>query len=81
MDTSNLTALFGWMSLINLCLFVVGLLKLTLFRDLADRVGHMVLGDEAEYWFKHAPSILMGFYILIIVFNVVPYLAMRIVFS
>jgi hypothetical protein len=80
-DAQNLIAVFGWMSVINLCLFVVGLLKLTLFRDLADRVGHMVLGDEAKDWFKHAPIILMGFYILIIVFKVVPYLAMRIVFS
>jgi len=52
-----------------------------LFRPLAERVGRMLFGAKIEGWFKNAPSILMGFYILIIVFNVVPYLAMRIVFS
>ena len=81
MDTTNLVAVFGWMSVINLCLFALGLLKLTLFRPLAESVGRRLFGAEIESWFKNAPCILMGFYILIIVFNVVPYLAMRIVFS
>ena len=81
MDTADLIAIFGWMSVINLCLFAWGLLKLTLFRPVAESVGRMVFGAEIESWFKNAPCILMGFYILIIVFNVVPYLAMRIVFS
>ena len=81
MDTTNLVAIFGWMSVINLCLFAWGLLKLTLFRPLAESVGRMVFGAGIEGWFNEAPRILMGFYILIIVFNVVPYLAMRIVFS
>ena len=81
MDTADLIAIFGWMSVINLCLFAWGLLKLTLFRPLAQRVGQIVLGAEIEGWFNEAPRILMGFYILIIVFNVAPYLVMRIVFS
>ena len=81
MDTTNLVAIFGWMSVINLCLFALGLLKLTLFRPLAESVGRMLFGAEIEGWFHEAPRILMGFYILIIVFNVVPYLAVRIVFS
>ena len=81
MDTADLIAIFGWMSVINLCLFAWGLLKLTLFRPLAQRVGQIVFGAEIEVWFNEAPRILMGFYILIIVFNVAPYLAMRIVFS
>lgn len=81
MDTADLIAIFGWMSVINLCLFAWGLLKLTLFRPLAERVGRMLFGAEIEGWFIQAPRILMGFYILIIVFNVVPYLAIRIVFS
>ena len=80
-DTTNLVAIFGWMSVINLCLFALGLLKLTLFRPLAESVGRMLFGAEIEGWFHEAPRILMGFYILIIVFNVAPYLAMRIVFS
>lgn len=79
MDAQNLIAVFGWMSVINLCLFVWGLLKITLFRPIAERIGRMLFGAGIEDWFRHAPSILMGFYILIIVFNIVPYLAMRFV--
>ena len=51
MDTTNLVAIFGWMSVINLCLFAWGLLKLTLFRPLAERVGRMLFGAEIEDWF------------------------------
>ena len=79
METANLIAIFGWMSVINLSLFVWGLLKITLFRPLAERAGRQVVGPRIDEWFNHAPSILMVFYILIVVFNVVPYLAMRFV--
>lgn len=81
MDTTNLVAIFGWMSVINLGLFAWGMLKLTLFRRLAKRVGRIFFGAEIEDWFNEAPRILMHFYILIIMLNVVPYLAMSIVFS
>lgn len=79
METANLIAIFGWMSVINLSLFVWGLLKMTVFRSLAERIGRQVFGPSIDEWFNHAPSILMVFYILIVVFNVVPYLAMRFV--
>ena len=79
MDAQSLIAIFGWMSVINLCLFVWGLLKITLFRPIAERIGGLLFGAGIEDWFKHAPSILMGFYILIIVFNIVPYIALVIV--
>lgn len=76
MDISTLLAFFGWMSVINLVLFAAGMLKVTVFRNFAVGVGRALLGDTIDDWMADAPRILMNYYILILVFNVVPYIAL-----
>ncbi len=77
MDTTVLLPFFGWMSVINLVLFALGMLKVTVFRNLAAGIGRAILGDTIDAWMADAPRIMMNYYILILVFNVVPYLALR----
>ena len=77
MDTTVLLPFFGWMSVINLVLFALGMLKVTVFRNLAVGIGRAILGNTIDAWMDDAPRIMMNYYILILVFNVVPYLALR----
>lgn len=78
MDISTLLSFFGWMSVINLALFAAGMLKVTVFRNFAVGVGRAILGETINDWMTDAPRILMTYYILILVFNVVPYIALSI---
>lgn len=77
MDITTLLPFFGWMSVINLVLFAAGMLKVTLLRNFAVGIGRAILGDAIDDWMADAPRILMNYYILILVFNVVPYIALR----
>ena len=65
------------MSVINLCLFIVGLLKITLFKDLTQRLKRALFNHLLDGMMEAAPRVLMNYYILILLFNVVPYLTLR----
>lgn len=80
MTPETLTALFGWMSVISIGLLLFTTLMLLILRDWVASV-HGRLFDIApkelhESYFKY----LAQFKIAVLVLNVVPYLAMRIVF-
>ncbi len=76
MELTDLTCFFGWMTAINLVIFVIGLLKLTVFKSTASRIGSAIMGDESESYMAIAPRVLMNYWVLIVVFNVAPYLAL-----
>jgi hypothetical protein len=76
---STIVDFFGWMLLINIVLFVIGLLKVTTFKRLSNRIASKIFGEQAEEALKPMFSVLWHYWILIIVFNLVPYLTMRIV--
>ena len=77
MNVEQLVQLFAWMSVINLCLFLVGLLKITLFRNLIQSLQRALFSHHLDSLMEAAPRVLMNYYILILMFNVVPYLTLR----
>jgi hypothetical protein len=77
MNVEQLIQFFAWMSVLNLCLFLVGLLKITLFKDLTQSLQSALFGRHLDGFMEAAPRVLMNYYILILLFNVVPYLTLR----
>ncbi|WP_438970282.1 DUF6868 family protein [Methylophaga sp.] len=79
MTIDSLIALFGWMTVINVALLIFSTLMLTLFRSLVIRVHQKLTGLERAS-LKPAYFHYLAFYkILIIVFNLVPYLTLKII--
>ncbi len=77
MDIVSLTALFGWMTVLNFALLIISTLMLTLFRTPIIRIHSRLSGLE-ETALKPVYLYFLGFYkVLIIVFNLVPYLALK----
>lgn len=77
MTVSELIPFFAWMSVINLCLFIVGLLKITVFKELMHSLQRALFGHYLDGFIDAAPRVMMNYYILILMFNVVPYLTLR----
>ena len=73
----DLVSLFGWMTAINLSFFFIGLLKVTLLKNVTVRVNRALFGNHFDSMMDAAPRILVQYYILILLFNVVPYFALR----
>jgi len=71
--------LVGWMLFINIILLIIGFLKVTLFKKLIKNTMDMLFGDQSDNFYAVIPKALVYYEILIIVFNLVPYLALRIV--
>ena len=71
--------LLGWMLFINIILLIIGFLKVTLFKKLIKNTMDMLFGDQSDNFYAVIPKALVYYEILIIVFNLVPYLALRIV--
>ena len=80
MNVEQITAVFGWMLLINAVLFLMGFSKITLFKVQTKRIFYRLFGDQSDAIFKSVPSVILHYYILFITFNLVPYAALRIVF-
>ncbi len=80
MTPEALTALFGWMSVISIGLLLFSTLAILSLRDwvtsLHGRMFDIDASDLHQSFFKY----LAQFKIAVLVLNVVPYLAMRIVF-
>ena len=71
--------LVGWMLFINIILLIIGFLKVTLFKKLVKNTMDTLFGDQSDNFYAVIPKALVYYEILIIVFNLVPYLALRIV--
>lgn len=79
MEIASLIALFGWMTVINFALLIFSTLILTIFRTAVIRVHTQVTGLE-ENALKPVYLYFLGFYkVLIILFNLVPYLALKLI--
>ena len=65
------------MTAINLGFFFIGLLKVTLLRDITLGVTRALFGNHFDSMMDAAARIVMQYYILILMFNLVPYFALR----
>ena len=71
--------LIGWMLFINIILLAIGFMKFTLFKKFVKNTMDALFGDQSDTFSAIIPKALVYYEILVIVFNMVPYLALRIV--
>lgn len=77
MTLDTLTTLFGWMTVINIGLLIFSTLMLTLCRQSVIRIHNSLTGLEAETLMPAYLYFLALYKVLIIVFNLAPYLALK----
>lgn len=77
MTHESLITIFAWMSVINLALFIIGMLKITYLKALTERITKAMFGNRIDDLLVFAPRALLNYYILILMFNVVPYFVLR----
>jgi hypothetical protein len=80
MNVEQVTEVFGWMLVINGVLFLLGLVKITLFKKQTKSICDFIFGDQSDAVYQSVPRIVFHYEILIVVFNLVPYAALKIVF-
>ena len=81
MNIETLREFFGWCTVINLGLLVFGCVKVVLIRDWASKVHAKMFGiDQASVQTAYFQFFVI-YKIAIIVFNFVPYLALRLMGS
>jgi hypothetical protein len=78
MTLEQIADLIGWMLLINIVLLAIGYLKITVFKNFVKKVLDTLMGDQADNIYATIPKVLVNFEILVVVFNLTPYLALRI---
>ena len=78
MTLEQITDVIGWMLLINIVLLAIGFLKITVFKSFVKSVLDTLMDNQADNIYSIIPRALINFEILIIVFNLTPYLALRI---
>ena len=79
MTLAQITDLMGWMLLINIVLLIIGYLKITVFKGFVKKVLDTLMGEQSDQLYAIIPRALVYFEILIVVFNLTPYLALRII--
>ena len=80
MNVEQVTSVFGWMLLINGILLIIGFLKITFLNTEVKWMCDAIFGDRSEAVYQVIPRIVFNFEILIVVFNMVPYVALKITF-
>jgi len=78
MTLHTLMQFFGWMLMINLVFFAIGLLKITIFKDITTSMTQRMFGEFGRQMIADIPKILMIYWIIIITFNLVPYIALHV---
>ncbi len=79
MDMTVLTAIFGWMLVINLVVYSLAAVLIIFARDWVSNVEARITGIPAEEWPGYFIDYLSRYKIAIMMFNRAPYLALRIV--
>lgn len=79
MDLSQLTSLFGWMLLINAGIYTFAAGMIIFARDFAVGIEARITGVPEAEWPKLFMDYLSRYKIAIIMFNLVPWLALLIV--
>lgn len=81
MNINELTMFFGWCTLINMVVLSVSTIFLTVFRDFVIGTHSKLMGIEASelpmLYFKY----LANYKVVVIVFNLAPYIALRLMTS
>lgn len=77
MTLELLTALFGWMTVINVALLVSSTIILLLFRNQVISIHSKLTGVKADSLISAYLYFLVFYKVLIIVFNIIPYLALK----
>ena len=74
-----LTAIFGWCAVINIALLLFSSLWVTVFSEFTKRLHSTLMQVDASelnaYYFQY----LGNYKLLILVFNIVPYIALRLI--
>lgn len=78
MDLDQLRTWLAYMTVINTCFFAIGLMKITVLAPLTKKVNVLLFPRHADDIEKAIPKILFTYWILIIMFNLTPYLALRV---
>ena len=79
MTTETLRIFLGWCSVINIGLLVVSSIFIVAFRGVSSRIHSKMFDLDEKYLSQAYFQYLAQYKIAIIVFNVVPYFALRIV--
>ena len=79
MTLAQIADLMGWMLLINTVLLIIGYLKITVFKGFVKKVLDTLMGEQSDQVYATITKALAHFEILIVVFNLTPYLALRII--
>ena len=81
MTIEQLTTLFQWMSIINVAIFIVSCVMIMLMQGVATRIHSKLFGLEASQAAVVNYAFLGGYKLLILVFNLVPYVALLVIQS
>ena len=79
MGFADLTAVFGWMLVINLGVYMLAAVFIVFGRDWTARLEARITGVPEEVWPRLFMDYLSRYKVAIMVFNLAPYLALRIV--
>lgn len=76
----TLIEFFAWSSVINIVLLIITGLAITLLRAPLSKIHHRFSGVEESELYKSYFNYIAFYKILVIVFNIVPYLALKIIY-
>ena len=79
MEMAVLTAIFGWMLVINIVVYTLAAVVIIFARDFASNLEARITGIPAEKWPDIFINYLSHYKIAIMMFNLAPYMALRIV--
>lgn len=79
MEMAQATAIFGWMLVINIALYTLAAVFIIFARDWVSNLQARITGISAEEWPAHLIDYLGRYKIAIIMLNLAPYLALKIV--
>ena len=77
MDVNQMTFFFGWCTVINLAVYAFSALFIIVFKDFTIRLHSNIMGLEPAELPALYFKFMGNFKILIIVFNLAPYLALK----
>ncbi|RZW07695.1 MAG: hypothetical protein EX266_06125 [Rhodobacteraceae bacterium] len=76
---SQITAVFGWMLVINLAVYTLAAVLIVFARDFTTRLEARITGIPAKEWPRIFVDYLSRYKIAIMVFNLAPWVALKVV--
>ncbi len=78
MDIETLTVFFGWMTIVNMGLLLLSTVILLLVKGLAIKIHSKMFGLDAKDLRRAYFQYLANFKILVLIFNLAPYIVLKI---